>query len=417
MISYSFNPEQIISSRWKLSRFGALFYETQERNGDDPVGEPLSVSEYYGVIPRISNDGQMASEDLSSYRVVRPMQLAANVMWLNRSGLAVSQLTGYISPAYKVFDISSDILPSFADKLLRSSVYRSIFESLGRGVRPNSQMIDTADLRKIPIPHPPLSEQRAIAEFLDRETAKIDALTAKQAELIELLKERRAATITAAVRYYDSGHTTHAFPMLPINRMAVITLGKMLQSVPIAPTDIEANYLRAAHIQPNGIILDLNDNQKMWFTPLQLKLLELHAGDVVVVEGGAGYGRSAVFTDDMEGWAFQNSIIRCRPKPKMSEGRYLNYALQSALSSGEIELASSTTTIPHFTAEKAARFQVPAPNLDEQRAIADLLDRVTAKIDALIAKAEESIALSQERRAALITAAVTGQIDVTSKEA
>ena len=81
-----------------------------------------------------------------------------------------------------------------------------------------------------------------------------------------------------------------------------------------------------------------------------------------------------------------------------SEGRYLDYALQGALSDGRIELVTSTATLPHFTADKVSKFEVWAPPLDEQRAIADYLDQETAQIDALVAKQEEFIRLLSERR-------------------
>ncbi|MCT1689770.1 restriction endonuclease subunit S [Brevibacterium sp. p3-SID960] len=188
---------------------------------------------------------------------------------------------------------------------------------------------------------------------------------------------------------------------LPIKRLANVTLGKMIQSEPSQLVDTSAPYLRAAHVQPHGRIIDLPD-QRMWFSQFELRTLNLLRGDVVVVEGGAGYGRSAVIREDLAGWGFQNSIIRLRPVAARSDGRFLDYSLQGALSDGRIELATSTATLPHFTADKVSKFEIWAPALDEQRAIADYLDRETAQIDALVAKQEEFIRLLRERRRAAI---------------
>lgn len=188
---------------------------------------------------------------------------------------------------------------------------------------------------------------------------------------------------------------------LPIKRLANVTLGKMIQSEPSQLVDTSAPYLRAAHVQPHGRIIDLPD-QRMWFSQFELRTLNLLRGDVVVVEGGAGYGRSAVIREDLAGWGFQNSIIRLRPVAARSDGRFLDYSLQGALSDGRIELATSTATLPHFTADKVSKFEIWAPALDEQRAIADYLDRETAQIDALVAKQEEFKATLTERRIALI---------------
>lgn len=192
------------------------------------------------------------------------------------------------------------------------------------------------------------------------------------------------------------------YPTLRLSRLASVTLGKMLQSSASSERDVEADYLRAAHVQPFGRLLDLDDLQRMWFSPAELSNLRLERDDVVVVEGGAGFGRSAHISNDLAGWGFQNSIIRCRPRPGVASGRFLDYALQSALLTGATALVCSTATIPHFTAEKVAAFLVPAPPLPEQRAIADFLDRETAKIDALIEKQNELIDLLRERRLSTI---------------
>lgn len=197
-----------------------------------------------------------------------------------------------------------------------------------------------------------------------------------------------------------------SFRELRLSRVARIKLGKMLQTEPASGADIEADYLRAAHVQPNGLILDLGDDQRMWFGPKELLDHDLRADDVVIVEGGAGYGRSALIRTPRPGWGFQNSIVRVRPKPGIADGAFLDYVLQARLFDGSIPLVCSTATIPHFTAEKVAAFPVPVPPLSEQQAIADFLDRETAKIDALIEKQTALIARLRERRGWTVEQAV-----------
>ncbi|WP_409715894.1 hypothetical protein [Microbacterium sp.] len=187
----------------------------------------------------------------------------------------------------------------------------------------------------------------------------------------------------------------------------------MVQSSPTEGT-AQAPYLRAAHVQPGGRLIDLPD-QQMWFTNAELRTLTLRRDDVVIVEGGAGYGRSAVLREDLDGWGFQNSIIRVRPLRTRSEGRFLDYAIQAALRWGEIDSLVSTATIPHFTAEKVGRLPIVWLPVKQQGAIADYLDRETAQIDAFIAKNEELIALLAERRTAVITHAVTRGIDASAQ--
>ncbi len=183
----------------------------------------------------------------------------------------------------------------------------------------------------------------------------------------------------------------------PIRRLGDVFLGKMMQPEPKSDSDVAARYLRAAHVQPNGRIIDVDD-KTMWFSSDELSACDLRANDVVIVEGGAGYGRSAVIREDRVGWGFQNSIVRVRPRSGSACGQFIDYALQSALAAGEIEVACFTATIPHFTADKVASFNISTPPLDEQRAIADYLDRETARIDTLIEEQQRLIEMLQERR-------------------
>lgn len=138
----------------------------------------------------------------------------------------------------------------------------------------------------------------------------------------------------------------------------------------------------------------------MWFSPQELRDLKLASRDVVVVEGGAGYGRSAYIASPMEGWGYQNSIIRVRPRPGLSEGRFLNYVFQSLLFTGETALAASVATIPHYTADKVGATRHWMPNVEAQGLIADFLDRETAQIDAMIEAQEELTARIREHHAA-----------------
>lgn len=194
--------------------------------------------------------------------------------------------------------------------------------------------------------------------------------------------------------------------IVPIKRLAEVTLGKMVQPEPKGDADVAALYLRAAHVQSRGRIIDLPE-QPMWFSRAELRSLSLRRGDVVVVEGGAGYGRSALVRDDLPGWGFQNSIVRLRPIPGRADGKYIDYAIQEALASGRIDLVTSVATLPHFTADKVSKFEITSFNIDEQRSIADFLDRETAQIDMLIAKQKRLIRLLKERRIAVRSALVT----------
>ena len=273
---------------------------------------------------------------------------------------------------------------------------RRALQALGRGT--TFMELSTTELSNFSIPWPAFEDRCAITRYLDRETAEIDAMLATLEELTETLRLRRVQAIQSSVRSSRS---------VGIGLMLDVKLGKMLQTKPKSPTDSLQPYLRAAHIQPGGR-LDLTiDTKEMYFSEPEAEALSLRAGDAVIVEGGAGFGRAAYLTEDMPGWGFQNSIIRLRGAS--SDTRYAVYALQAALDSGEIAIACNAATFAHFTAEKVEGFRIPYHGTDEHRRIADHLDEVTGRIDAMLATIDELKALLVERRAALITDVVTGR--------
>ena len=248
------------------------------------------------------------------------------------------------------------------------------------------------------IPFHGAEEHARIVDYLDRETGEIDAMLAKLDGLTETLRLRRVRAIQSAVRSSRS---------IGIGLMLDVKLGKMLQTKPKSSSDRLQPYLRAAHIQPGGRLNLEIDTKEMYFSELEAQALSLRAGDAVIVEGGAGFGRAAYLTEDMPGWGFQNSIIRLRGAS--SDTRYAVYALQAALDSGEIAIACNAATFAHFTAEKVEGFRIPYHGTDEHQRIADRLDEVTGRIDAMLATIDELKALLVERRAALITDVVTGR--------
>lgn len=197
-----------------------------------------------------------------------------------------------------------------------------------------------------------------------------------------------------------------------LSHLGTVTLGKMIQST-AADGSVNLPYVRAAHIQPRGRWNEATP-KTMPFSPVEARDLDIRHDDVLVVEGGAGFGRAYRVAADMPGWGFQNSIVRIRPKPDSAEGRFLAYALQSALDTGLIALEASVATIPHFTAEKVAAFRVPAPDLLMQSAVADFLDRETAKIDALIAKQDALVARLREHHRSSIAQSVEVVLDPSS---
>ena len=270
----------------------------------------------------------------------------------------------------------------------------------------------------------PLDEQRQIAEYLDRETGEIDELIAKQERLVKVLGERRVAAILYSVTKGLDDQVALKPSGVPwagsipthwgVPRVAhgfAILLGKMVnEGRAVADEAIDAPYLRAGNVQPYG--LDVSEVKQMPFTMAELSNMAMNLGDLIVVEGGqGGYGRSAIVHSSLDGWAFQNHVMRVRPTG-FQRNRFLDYVLKSMRSTGFIASLSSHASLPSFSADKLKSTRYPRPPIEEQDKIVDYLDALTTSIDRLIAKSAETVDLLRERRAALISAAVTGKIDV-----
>ena len=314
----------------------------------------------------------------------------------------------------------ADYVPEFLFWVLESAVFKEFIRLVSSGS--TIQHLYQNVFENFSFGIPPVDEQRRIADFLDRETTKIDALITKQEQLITTLDERRRAVISRAVTEGINSDIdlrsaeTAWFKMIPshweagpLKRFANVTLGKMVTSDTPDGDAVVMPYLRAASVQPKGRII-LDDAKQMSFSLRERSRFALKKNDVVVVEGGS-IGRSALVEEDLENWGYQNSINRVRAMRNVT-GRYLNWCLQALESSGVYSMMTNVATIAHLTAEKLETVPIAVPPLSEQEEICAYLEKVTQDIDLLIEKCSAASRVLRERRQALISAAVTGKLEV-----
>lgn len=399
------------ADRWPTVRLAYLLNLHTE--ADQPTLDVLSVYRDYGVIRKDSRDDNFnrTPADLARYQVVHPGDVVVNRMKAWQGSLGVSRFQGLVSPDYDVLRPATSLFDSrFLHHLLRSRPMIGEYATRSTGIRPSQWRLYWSQMKMIEIPVPEVSEQRAIADYLDRETARIDTLIEEQQRLIEMLRERRLDVIRSAVlgdiNPFDPPPGTQ---LTAIGHHFSVTLGKMLDAGKSRREgDEDLPYIRAGNIQDAGLRLD--DVNTMPYSASEAAQLNLVAGDLLVAEGGA-VGTNVVLTEDMPGWSFQKTVNRLRPLAGGSSV-WLGYILKTYRDIGIIDIICNKATIAHLTAEKLRALRVPDTDPGEQRRIAAYLDEQTAKIDTLIAETETFIELARERRSALITAAVTGQIDV-----
>ncbi|PTR24202.1 restriction endonuclease S subunit [Rhodococcus sp. OK519] len=401
------SPAYGIPSHWGVTKFGYHFTESDERNGSNPVGKLLSISEYRGVEVNTRTDGQKASLDVSKYRAVHPNQLAANMMWLNHGGIGVSSLTGHISPDYKVFQISDSFEPRYVHHLFRSSRYVGYFSAIATGVRPNAQRVTKTVLDATPVPLPPLDEQACIADYLDRETGEIDLIVEKLDELAAKLEARRGIAISDEIApHYHAGSIPLAFASDP----AQFFDGDWVESKDQDPEG-EIRLLQLADIGV-GRFLDKSDrhvNQEA-FDRLQCK--ELSVGDVLIARMPEPISRACILPEGLGRSITVVDVAVLRPDTSKILPEYLAYVLNSRRFRSLVESLQGGSTRQRIPRSRLGQQHVPFVSIETQRVSIVRLDEITGKIDAMLAKVASLKALLIERRVALITDVVTGRKEV-----
>ncbi|MDO4032335.1 restriction endonuclease subunit S [Clavibacter michiganensis] len=269
---------------------------------------------------------------------------------------------------------------------------------------------------------PPVPVQRNIARYLDQETEKIDSFISDQESLTELLVERRAATISHAVtRGIDPGAYTRPsgfdwFGNVPANWSIV--------PFPMAVTYREGPGIGASDFREEGIPLLRVAGVRGRFATLEgcnyldpatvstrWRRFQVQRGDLLV-SASASMGTVAEAGDDVVGAVPYTGIIRMAPRPQ-TDREFLRYFLQSAAFLAQIDRLKTGSTIQHYGPEHLRQMCIALPPVPEQRAIAAHVMQKIVELDTAIAEARTAVMFLRERRAALVSALVTGKVDVS----
>jgi len=276
------------------------------------------------------------------------------------------------------------------------------------------------------VPLPSREEQLAVVNLLDAELAKIDALVAEQEQLITLLKEKRQAVISHAV-------TKGLDPSVPMKDSGVEWLGEVpahwavgkcgfyirilsgfaFPSGAFSQDETNHRLLRGANV---GVSRLKWDDTVFWERSDcdGLDEYEMSEGDLVIGMDrpliSEGMRVAKVTADDLPSLLLQR-VASLKVGPKLSAD-YLHHLLSSEMFIAHFSPETTGVSVPHISPDQINNFVIPVPPLDEQRAIVEHLSNLATSYSGLINEAVLSVELLRERRSALISAAVTGQIDV-----
>lgn len=333
--------------------------------------------------------------------------------------VSVLKIPAAINQAILALSPRQNVSPDYV-KFLLVSMEQYVL-SLANG---NTQFnLNSSIVANLFVPSTSLPEQQRIASYLDKKCGEIDELIALQEKMIAQLTEYKQAVITEAVtkgldpnaKLVPSGiEWIGDVPegwkgFAPLKRFTTIILGKMLQSNVTDENDTLEQYICAKDVHFEGV--DYSDLKSMYFSKAEKEIYEVHRGDMLVVEGGAGAAGSAIVEKDIEKIYIQNSIMIVR-EIKDIDIKYVRYVLFSIVSRGYVDYICNKATIPHFTKEKLSGTIIPLPPLAEQHSIASYLDTKCSEIDSLIALKRQKIESLNAYKKSVIYEAVTGKTDI-----
>jgi type I restriction enzyme S subunit len=409
-----------VPEHWDVRRIGYYFNERREKVSDKDF-PALSVTKN-GIVPQL--DTAAKSDDGDNRKKVCKGDFVINSRSDRKGSGGASALDGSVSLICTVLHPQEHIHTPFVHHLLRCQPFQEEFYRNGKGIVADLWSTNFSEMRNILLGMPPLPEQTQIATFLDRETAKIDELVAEQRRLMELLKEKRQAVISHAV---TQGLNPNA-PMKPsgiewlgdvpahwvviaLKRIADVQTGVAKGKDNSSRTTITVPYLRVANVQDG--YLDLETVAMIEIPAEDLERYALKLGDVLMNEGGDfdKLGRGHVWDGQIDPCITQNHVFAVRPRTVSSA--WLNAVTGSDFAQFYFMTRSKqSTNLASISSTNLMELPVILPPVDEQQEILSFIADQTSRFDTLTAEAQRAIDLLQERRSALISAAVTGQIDV-----
>ena len=386
-------------NEWPAIRARFLFREVNERGfGDLPLA---SVTKAGGVEFRDDLDISVwnPTSGTHSYKRVAPGDFVIGLRSF-QSGIGHSNLEGLVSPAYTVLRPTSErIHARYYRHYFKSDEFVSLLDNVSQGIR-QGRTIATEDFYNLAVPVPPFRVQRAIADYLDAETARIDALIAKKRRMIGLVEERFRARVHESVVEYPR-----------------VRLRRLLASPPqygasepgaVAPADWP-RYIRITDIAPSG---RLRGDDPRFLDPQAARPFRLEHDDLLVARSGATSGKSFRFTNDMGSCAFAGYLIRLRFDDSKLVPGLAEFWMMTDDYWSQIRESSVQATIDNVSAERYKQLLVPVPPVGEQGSMLCDLRADHRRAQRQLSALGRQIDLLAEKRQALITFAVTGELSV-----
>jgi type I restriction enzyme S subunit len=396
-----------VPQSWRTSRLRHVAVLTREKREERNI-RLLSLSVRYGI--RYRDEGglgrQAPSEaSLASYWVVRPGDVVVNPMWLLEGSVAVTQLSGAVSPAYRVYRPSRDSDGRFLAYLLGSRPYLEQYQLMTRGLTTFDRAVQREDLDDIPVSLPTVAEQRRIADFLDAETGRIDRLIELRASTSALVNARTQSALSELF----ASETWHPSKLKHL-------LARGICYGVLVPRYVDGDGVRLIRVN------DLNDLDGRAPDLVQIdRALSaeysrtiVRAGDLLVAVVGS-CGVSAIVPQSAQGANLARAVARLQVRAGVHAFVLWSWT-QTPDFRRQVALATASDTAqPTLNVSDLSDFTLSVPgSAGEWRRAAAAGQEIIGWRDQALRLAGSHLRLLAERRSTLITAAVTGQLDVTT---
>ncbi|MEF1201195.1 restriction endonuclease subunit S [Vibrio owensii] len=413
-----------IPSHWDLVKLGACFKERNEKVSDKDFAA-LSVTKN-GILPQMEHVAKTDAGDNRKKVCIGDFVINSRSDRKGSSGTSdydgsVSLISIILEP--RLYD------PRFAHHLLRSYNFQEEFYKYGKGIVADLWSTRYSDMKNIFVPLMPIAEQKAIATFLDRETQRIDSLIEEKQTFIKLLKEKRQALIShvvtkglnSNVEMQDSG--IEWIGQVPkhwvVKKIKYDVLGieqgwsPQCESTPVQD-DHTWGVVKVGCV--NRGIFNPEQNKKLPEELEPRKEYIIKKGDLLVSRANAKewVGSAAVPDRDYDNLLLCDKIYRIKLDLEKADPEFFAYYLASDQAREQIEIDATGTSSSMLNIGQGTilNMPIPAPKLPEQQSIVQGIKNKTSQIDRLMLEVLDSIELLKEHRTSLISAAVTGKIDV-----
>ena len=406
-----------MTENWEQVPFHTLFRRIPKRTGYGDK-ELLSVYRDYGVIIKSDRDdnSNRPGESLDDYQLVKLGDLVLNKMKTWQGSLGISAYEGIVSPAYFVYEPQGEFDSRYMHYLLRSQPSIDYYGAHSKGIRVNQWDLQPEYLDKMKVRFPPLEYQQRIADYLDRETAEIDAAVADLDKYMELLEVRRRVVITQAVLgVIGPGVGQSAYwDEVPLHTVA--SDGGLY---------VDGDWVESKDQDPNGSIrltqlADVGDSvfldkSDRWVNEAkfdELQCTEVNPGDLLIARMPDPIARCTVLPDNL-GYSVVTVVDVAILRPSADwDNRFVMWAINSIPFRNDVESRVSGSTRQRISRSALGRTKLSKPSLSTQQEISTYLDNETAEIDSLIADATRLRDLLLKRRSVLVTEVVTGRKQV-----